>query len=340
MKGHLGFVCRRCVRPGSPTNLRQSGTGTVGTTLTATLAWDAPNYIGDGPVLEYIVEVSDGHGGWPAAATTSSQGVTLSYCTDFPVVRVAARNKCGRSDWSYFSGFTFTSGTSSYLYTTSQTISPPCWATSMKVWCVGAGGTWSTGGAAGGIAWKTWTRLPQDAWGQLAIYIANVSPDGIEPPKARVTYNGTSVTAFAGRLSEVGNWLGGDGGRSGGGGGQSLSSASFSSLLGYSWSGRWYFGGSVAGQGDYYEARAQSPCMRIPLNPAYSSGVLDAVAATGGKTVEDCGEVAAFGSGGVKLPTGGAYYNSPDTFFSAGYGGGGFDAQHPGGPGCVVVKYS
>lgn len=358
MKGHLGFVCRQCMRPGPPSNLHQVGTGSLGNAHDATLAWDEPAFVGDGPILGYIVERALNYERtlWETITETSPsvRQVNVSWCLDDNSFRVLAANRCGLSVPSeWFSQWTIGSGTDTYIYTGSTTISPPCWALSAKFWAIGSGGQQTEGGGGGGLTWKTWTRLPSESWGSASLVINNVTPDGIEPAQTRVTFRGTSIIGFSGGWGGNGAWLYGDGGAVGRGGGDSFfahSGDGYGNII-YpfggapnQYNGRYYFGGGIGGWVSSNEDGSVNwplpvwPCGRHPASD--KGGLMAAVASLGLKTVEDCDAAPAFGSGGVRIPISGWFYNTSDVYLSAGYGGGGFDSLHPGGPGCVIVKYS
>jgi len=108
-----------------------------------------------------------------------------------------------------------------------------------------------------------------------------------------VTYGGVTITGGGGRdtgPSGVGTYSGGDGGANGGKG--------------------WNDCGGAVG-GNFSGSTTVLSCTRVPA--ADVSGLLAAVALAGGKSTEDCGTTAAFGSGG------GDKYNPTK---GPGYGGG------------------
>lgn len=334
MKGHLGFPCRVCAKPSAPLNLRQIGTGSNDNTHVATLAWDEPSDVGRGPITGYRVEMlqSGVPYEWQTLATTSAsvRQADLVWCRLSGIARVVAQNRCGFGlPSNAFNGWEFV-GISTRLYTSSGTIVIPCFANSFKVWCVGKGGTSPDGGVAGGLVWKTYA-VDQTADAPIVVV------QNQQTPYTAVTYRGQTLTVNGGDFP--GGASGYDGATSGGPGGRSIGSADWSSVCGMPQSHGWRMGGAVAGRGDYYEARATSPCMRIPINTSQDGGVLAAAAACGLKTVEDCGTAAAFGSGGVKIECEDPY-GAYASYFAPGYGGGGFDANCPGGGGCVIVAFS
>lgn len=346
MKGHLGFRCRTCLRPSAPLNLRQDGTGSNASLFSGTLEWDEPADIGGGPITAYRVEMFTGYPTfeWQTLVTVggSTRQAYVTWCRETGSVRVIAQNRCG---WgvtsSVFSGWVF-SNSNTQLFTASATVSLPCWANSFKAWTVGPGGVAAEGGTAGGLSWKTWSIDLNAAAPAIVVQNENLYNQGGGFPHSRITYRGQTLRSEFGGNS--GTSSGGDGSTNGGGySGLSPDGQNWEWLLGYPWYTRWYRGGSIAGAGNgtaYGDANAVEQCKRIPLRAAFDGGVLSAAAACGLKTVEDCSSEGAFGSGGVKVPlpsssygTGGFYY------FQPGYGGGGFDANSPGGPGCVIVQF-
>ncbi len=344
MKGHLGFRCQPCFLPGPPTNLRQVGSGNVGVSLTSTLAWDAPESLGSGPILGYRVEQAIGSpASWQVVSETSASVMQalLSFC-DSGLFRVSAINRCGIGASAEFYNWVFYYlGYYGSIVTESATLQPPCWATSVKVWCVGNGGTFSEGGAGGGLAWKTWTRTSVQSWQTLTAYIQNAPIPGGLSPRASVTYGSESVVAFGASTTNVGYGSGGDGWVAGNPGGQK-GTITYPFTGAQQYSGNYTFGGAIGGpignnqDGSSAYPSPVTPCMRHPATSR--SGLFDAVSLLGMKVTEDCDAEPAFGSGGVAIPY--STYGSSAIYFAPGYGGGGFDSSCPGGPGCIVVKYS
>jgi len=353
VKGHLGFPCRPCLVPGPPTNLRQVGIGNAVYFLSGTLAWDAPESVGGGPITGYRVEiaVNSSNTSWQVVSNNEAwlRQATLSWC-DGGVFRVFAINKCGAGQPAEFFNWTFASGSNVRLITASTTLTPPCWATSVKVWCVGNGGTFSEGGAGGGLAWKTWNRTPFQSWQTLTAYIQNAPIPGGLSPRASVTYGTESVVAFGASTVNAGygsggdGWVGGNSGSTGYGAyfGQAGGSITYPFTGAVQYSGNYTFGGGIGGtignnpDGTPQAPRPVSPCRRHPATSR--SGLFDAVALLGMKVTEDCDAEPAFGSGGVAIPY--STYGSSAIYFAPGYGGGGFDSSCPGGPGCILVNYS
>lgn len=350
MKGHLGFPCRICAVPSAPTNLRQVGVGTLGSSLLATLAWDAPSLIGGGPILGYRVELATDANAtaWTIATETEPniRQFTLSWCAGQGLVRVSARNRCGWGNSDQFSDWVFSSATAVTLLTSSTTLVPPCWATSVKFWCVGRGGTWPAGGSAGGLAWKTWTREPTDAWGEFVCIVRN-APQGDQNALSSVSHAGTTVIGYGSNGPDSGYYSGGDGGVNGTSGGNAFQAGLPSITYPFSgaaqYSGNYNFGGAIGGAVGTDGTGAS--IFQAPISPCYRhsavnrSGLLEAVSLLGLRATEECVEEAAFGSGGINF-TMSVYGGTQRVDFSAGYGGGGFDSTNPGGPGCIVVKYS
>ena len=119
-----------------------------------------------------------------------------------------------------------------------------------------------------------------------------------------VTYGGVTITGNGGNNQYGGSYTGGDGGANGG-----------SSLGG---------GGAVGGNG------AAASCNRRVMTDV--SGLKAALTLAGAKTTEDCGAVAAFGSG-----AGDKY----DARIPAGYGGGaGYWGAQNAGTGAVVLYFT
>lgn len=201
---------------------------------------------------------------------------------------------------------------------TSQTsYTVPTGATTMKAWAVGAGGNSyyyaSLVAGAGGCAYKTWTVSS----GQLVTYACGaVSSANGTGGSSTVTFGGVTITGSGGgRTGTGGAYSGGDGGANGGSGvvfGGGL-------VAGYGSAG-----GAVGGNG------TRQSCGRFSATDV--SGLLSAVALAGGKITEDCGTIAAFGSGA---------YNDKYTTKNAGIGGGfatGFANANAGG-GAVVLYF-
>lgn len=197
------------------------------------------------------------------------------------------------------------------LLTSGTSYTVPSGATSMKAWAVGGGG-YGYGGGGGGTAYKTSTVTG----GSTVAYA--VAPAGTTSSVARqasttVTYGGVTITGQSGRITGggagvtyYGTYSGGDGGANGGEG----------QLAGER-------GGPVGGNGTV------ASCGRRQMIDV--SGLKAAIDLAGGKTVEDCGATAAFGSGAS---------GKFDTTKAAGYGGGGGTNSKSGGSGAVVLYFS
>lgn len=342
MKGHLGFRCRYCQRPSPPRYVRQLGTGIRGNTLQATLAWDAPDdpaYVD--PIVQYRIEQYTAGVGWQEIQPSSGpipRSAVLTFC-DGGSFRVSAANRCGWGDPAYYSSWIFSGGGfTGSVVTSSTNLQPPCWSTSVTAWCVGCGGTFVNGGAGGGLAWKTWTNTSAAPWGTLSLTVLNASNE-TGPARSSASYNGQTVTANGGASAEPGMPSGGDGGYPGRAGG--TDTASFTSA-GIPYSGPYYYGGAIGGCDPGGPGGTQicldpvSPCRRLRAKDR--NGFLAVAALAGFKVTEDCATAAAFGSGGVRVPY--SAYGSDNQYFTPGYGGGGFDANCPAGPGVIIVQYA
>ena len=191
------------------------------------------------------------------------------------------------------------------LLTSGTSYTVPSGATSMKAWAVGAG-SFTGGGGAGGTAYKTWSVTAGSSITYKCGIYGDVRPGGVGAgygvaDSSTVTYGGVTITGYGGNNATGGSYAGGDGGANGG-------SSS----------------GAVGGNG------ARVSCGRRIMTDV--SGLKAALTLAGAKTTEDCGAVAAFGSG-----TGGKY----DPVIPAGYGGGaGFWGAQSGGPGAVVLYFT
>lgn len=134
----------------------------------------------------------------------------------------------------------------------------PLGATSVKAWVVGAG---STGGAAGGVAYKTYSVSPGD-----------IITMTLDASSTTVTIDGVTITANAGSGNTGGTYSGGDGGANGG------------VKVGFSAGA---IGGAGTTQGAPYYRRAAVDV----------SGLIAATNAAGHKGTEDNTLHAAIGSG-------------------------------------------
>jgi len=192
------------------------------------------------------------------------------------------------------------------LLTSGTSYTVPSGATSMKAWAVGSASGGSTGGA-GGTAYKTWTV----SGGSSVAYAVGPLNSGQAGGNSTVTYGGVTITGrggTSGGSTGGGTYSGGDGGANGGKG--------------------WNDCGGAVG-GNYSGSTTVLSCTRVPA--ADVSGLLAAVALAGGKRTEDCGSVAAFGSGG------GDKYNLNK---GPGYGGGAGHNSTNGVGGAVVLYFT
>lgn len=204
------------------------------------------------------------------------------------------------------------------LLTSGSSYIVPTGATTMKAWAVGSGGnSYYFGSApcgAGGCAFKTWSV----SGGQSVSYIVGVYPNVGNGNQSSVTFSGTTIIGGGGNINGAGGtYSGGDGGATGGVG--------VVNAGGGSRPGTGNSSGAVGGNG------TKQSCGRYSATDI--SGLLSAVALAGGKTTEDCGTTAAFGSGG---------YNDKFTNKNAGIGGGfvGGWSNSQGGGGAVVLYFT
>jgi hypothetical protein len=197
------------------------------------------------------------------------------------------------------------------LLTSGTSYTVPSGATSMKAWAVGGGG-YGYGGGGGGTAYKTWAVTGGSSVGYV-VAPAGATGGVTRQASSTVTYGGVTITGVSGRatgggagVTYYGTFSGGDGGANGGEGQEPGTR-----------------GASVGGNGTV------AACGRRQMIDV--SGLKAAVAAAGGKTVEDCTTDAAFGSGGS------GKFDSQKT---AGYGGGGGETSKTGGSGAVVLYFT
>lgn len=176
-----------------------------------------------------------------------------------------------------------------------QVLIVPTGVTSIKAWAIGGGGFGNgSGGAGGGLAWKTWSV---SAGQRIDISVGMGGRDGSPATSSTVTVGTETILASPGSDNGLNPGLyspNADGGASGSQA-ASLGSQAIS-------------GGCIS-----TPAGTDSNCNRKLATDA--GGLFAAFAAAGGKTKEDCGFVAAIGSGGYVSQALGAY--------NAGYGGGG-----------------
>ena len=297
--------------PGAPTGV----TGTAGASQVS-LTWTAPASNGGYAITDYRVQYSSNSGSnWTSfsrsVSTATSATVTgLTNGTAY-VFRVASVT-FGVGGYSSNSASVTPSVAitpTAVLLTSGTSYTVPTGATSMKAWAVGSGGGKTAGGGnygAGGVAYKTWAV----SGGQSVAYtVGNYNRSGWNGEASTVTFGGTTVTGNGGTNNSAGSFSGGDGGAAGG-----LNTDYEDS------------GGAVGGN-----AAARTGCFRRPATDV--SGLLAAVALAGGKKVEDCGSLAAFGSGAV---------SQKNNMKDAGLGGGGshgYTGQPPG-DGAVVLYFT
>jgi formylglycine-generating enzyme required for sulfatase activity len=198
------------------------------------------------------------------------------------------------------------------LLTSGTSYTVPSGATSMKAWAVGSGG-FVGGSGAGGTAYKTWSVTGGSSITYKCGIYGDMRPGGVGAgygiaDSSTVTYGGVTITGYGADNQTGGSYAGGDGGANGG-------SATSSYLTG---------GGAVGGNG------STASCGRKVMTDV--SGLKAALTLAGAKTTEDCGAVAAFGSG------------APDKYDSripAGYGGGqGWWGAQRAGTGAVVLYFT
>jgi hypothetical protein len=301
--------------PDAPTSV----SGTAGNT-TVSLSWLAPVYNNGSSITDYIIQHSGNNAsswttfndGVSTALTGNITGLTNDISYTF---RVAAVNSVGTGEYSNSSS-TITASAPSFtpmavLLTSGSSYTVPAGATSMKAWAVGAGGNSASAGylwgGAGGCAYKTWSVLG----GQSVTYSCG-STTFSHGNNSTVTFNAVSITGYGGRADGTGgSYSGGDGGANGGTG----DTNGFDTRS-----------GAVGGN-----AGTIAVCGRRAATDV--NGLLAAVALAGGKSVEDCGATAAFGS---------SSFNNKNNNKAPGYGGGfsgGFNNTTTG-PGAVVLYFT
>ena len=317
--------------PGAPTSV----SGTAGNAQVS-LTWTAPSSTGGYAITDYTVQYSSNSGSsWTtfSRAASSATSATVTGLTNGTAYtfRVAAVTVLGSGAYSTASSSVTPSAPAfsptAVLLTSGTTYTVPSGATTMKAWAVGGASyhvnTYartsndSTAGGAGGCAYKTWSV----SGGQSISYsvgAGGATSGGFQSGgNTTVTFGGTTITGNGGNSSGAAGFSGGDGGASGGLDRDGDSSNSYS---------RW--GGAVGGN----SGTAVSGQRRRATNV---SGLFEAVALAGGKTVEDDGAIPAFGSG--------SWVSKFSSGLSAGRGGGGRAAQGGGGTqgagGGAVVLY-
>jgi hypothetical protein len=265
------------------------------------LSWTAPASTGGYSISDYTIQYSSDSGstwGIFSHSASSSTSITVTGLTSGTayIFRVAAVTVLGTGAYSSASSsLTPTAFTPTALLLTSGTsYTVPTGASSMKAWAVGQGGnagsSYTRTSGAGGTAYKTWSC----SGGQTVSYSVGATSGGAS---TTVTFGGTTITGFGGGYAGSNNYSGGtfsggDGGANGGSGGLYI-----------------YKSGAVGGN------TTVSCSNRNAMTDI--SGLKAAVGLAGGKTTEDCGDTAAFGSGG-----GWTKGQSDTTWRAAGYGGG------------------
>jgi len=307
---------------GPPTSVA----GTAGNAQVA-LTWTAPSATGGTSITGYKVEYTPSGGSATVVSTGSTAAsYTITSLTNGTAYtfRVAAITGYGTGAYSAASSSVTPAAPSftatAVLLTSGTSYTVPSGATSMKAWAVGGGGQTTNANSssgAGGCAYKTWS-VSGGASVSYSVGSAADSVSNMSGYSSTVTFAGTTITGYGGPsgFSSGGSFSGGDGGASGGSG-EHFGSGDVS-------------GGAVGGNG------AKQSCGRKIMTDV--SGLLAAVALASGKTSEDCGLSAAFGSGAAS-----GKYRTPK---SAGYGGGGGGAwsaypnnSYPG-AGAVVLYFT
>ena len=277
--------------------------------------------------IAYQWQVSTDSGStWSAVSGATSSSLTLSsLTTSSNGYRYRCRLAANLSQiFSSSATLTVSSGLNQAVLLTSGTsYTVPNGATIMKAWAVGGGQGYAANfggyGNAAGVAYKTWSvsggvtvAYSVGSGGTTSAY----SGAGTD---STVTFSGTTITGGGGKTQSTGGtFSGGDGGSAGGlaPGVVSFQGTYFAS------------GGAIGGNG------TRASCGRYPATDI--SGLLAAVALAGGKTTEDCGATAAFGSGAATVKYG--------ISLAAGYGGGGSymtgATTRNGGGGAVVLYFT
>jgi surface protein len=319
--------------PDAPTSV----TGTAGNAQVA-LTWTAPVYNNGAAISDYTIQYSSNSGSsWTtfshsASATASITVTGLTNSTAY-IFRVAAVNSAGTGSYSSNSSSITPVAASftpvAYILSSGTSYTIPSGATTMKAWAVGPGGNDTTylGGygslaGAGGVAYKTWTGV---TGGSTITYSIGTGLTGTTSSTSStnttsVTFSGTSISGYSGWCGATpgfggGSFAGGDGGAAGG----------------YAQDGNW--------TGEAYGALggangAITTFQRTPMNDI--SGLKAAVALAGGKTTEDQGTTAAFGSGGaIKKGTS----KKITSGYGAGWGGNGVSSGDRG-LGVVVLYFT
>lgn len=358
MKGHLGYRCRVCLPPSEPRNLRYVDGDAINDNR---ITWDAPASTGSSADIEYIVEFIAPYEEDPqwrpiTRADPTSRNYTFFNCRNVVFVRVRARNLCGTStpsDYLQVNPYTPPIGDTVIAVTSSSSVSVPCWARGVKVWCIGRGGSSpiaECGGGGGGLAWRSWTNNTPVAWSTAIECTIQNNYVGNDAPRTSVTFDGATFFArhaeLCGGAGYGGNY---DGGENGAPGGSALKPGTQSQDQQY-----YFYGGGIGGgdplppgsSPELVDAGAKiwpgpvAPCLR---HPAYNrSGLLEAASIAGLRVTESCAADAAIGSGASKWVTGSSPYGGVTwQYNAAGYGGGGFaGSSAPGGPPLILIKFS
>jgi hypothetical protein len=287
--------------PNAPTTL----TGTPGDTQVS-LTWASPANNGGSSITDYVVQFSSNSGStWSTFSdgTSSAAAAVVTGLTNGTayIFRVAATNSQGTGAYSTASSSITPSAFTpmAVILTSGTSYTIPAGATSMKAWAVCGGGD----GRAGGVAYKTWA-----ASGGTTISYTLGGYDYFVRDDCVATYDGTTISATINSPF----FSGGDGGAAGG----------LTEYGDYN-SGYAVWGGAVGGNSSPRESCGRTRATDV-------SGLLAAVALAGGKTVEDCGTAAAFGSGGFENK----YPEDPSK--APGIGGSLGYSQNPGGPALVL----
>jgi len=302
----------------SATSVTAGNSATFTVTAAATLPTAA---------ISYQWQVStDGGSTWSNVSGAASSSLTL---TNLQISSSGYRYRCrltANLSQIFSSSATLTVNiglNQAVLLTSGTSYTVPNGATSMKAWAVGGGQGYAANfggyGNAAGVAYKTWSV----SGGVTVTYsVGSGGTSGVyggAGTDSTVTFSGTTITGGGGKTQSTGGtFSGGDGGSAGG-----LSPGNFSFQGTYAAAG-----GAVGGNG------TRASCGRYPATDI--SGLLAAVALAGGKTTEDCGATAAFGSGAAAVKYG--------TSLAAGYGGGGAyitgATTRNGGGGAVVLYFT
>jgi hypothetical protein len=252
------------------------------------LTWTAPAATGGYSITDYSIQYSSDSGStwtmFSRSVSTATNGTVtgLTNSTAY-VFRVATVTTLGMGAYSTASSSVtpLSFNPMAVILTSGTSYTVPSGASTMKAWAVGQGSIAydrnNTG--AGGCSYKTWSvtggsSVAYSVGNYTGVISAGVGRVG---NNTTITYGGVTITGSGGGLPAGGSYSGGDGGMTGGGG----SSGS---------PGYLHYTGAVGGNG------TRAACGRTRMTDV--SGLISAVSLAGGKTTEDCGASAAFGSGG------------------------------------------